>query len=302
VAGVFDRPQRPVAALLRAIRLHQWVKNLIIFVPVLTAHELLERTSMIHALSAFVAFSFCASAIYVLNDLLDLEADRRHPRKRNRPFAAGDLPIPVGLAIVPAGLLLSIAVAWPLSWGFFGVLGIYVLGATAYSLRIKQVVLLDVFFLAGLYAIRLIAGHVATGIRYSAWLLGFSLFIFLSLALVKRFTELAALRLQNRESSHGRGYVAGDLELVATLGIVNGCLAALVVALYVSTQDALVLYRHPTRLLLICPLFLYWISRVWLLTHRGKMYDDPIVFALKDWVSYLVGALILGVLWLATEA
>jgi 4-hydroxybenzoate polyprenyltransferase len=180
------------------------------------------------------------------------------------------------------------------------VLGLYFAMTTSYSLRIKQVPLLDVFFLAGLYTNRLVAGHEATGIEYSFWLLAFSMFIFLSLALVKRFVEVDAVRQQNGTDIKGRGYLAKDFAMIATLGTASGYLAGLVMALYVNSPEVRVLYQHPTVLLLICPLLLFWVSRVWMLAHRGQMHDDPIVFALKDRASYVVGALTLAVLWLAT--
>ena len=166
----------------------------------------------------------------------------------------------------------------------------------------KQIVLLDVFFLAGLYTIRLVAGHAAADIVYSSWLLMFSMFIFLSLALVKRYVELADAKESSSDKSAvaGRGYVAGDLELVASLGTGSGYLAALVLALYVNSQQVIILYAHPNLLLLICPLLLYWISRMWLLAHRGKLHDDPVFFAVKDAASYIIGALALAVLWLAS--
>jgi 4-hydroxybenzoate polyprenyltransferase len=194
---------------------------------------------------------------------------------------------------------LSALVAWRLPSGFAAVLGIYVILTTSYSWRLKEVPLLDVFCLAALYTVRLIAGHEATGVKYSIWLLVFSMFVFLSLALVKRFVELQSARQQSQSEIKGRGYAASDLELVATLGASSGYLAVLVLALYVNSPE-IGLYRHPALLLLICPLLLYWISRVWLLAHRGNLHDDPIIFALKDRVSYLVGALTLIVLWLAT--
>ncbi|MDB6019519.1 MAG: putative Prenyltransferase, UbiA family [Pedosphaera sp.] len=300
VSGTFNEPNTALPALIKAIRPHQWVKNLIILVPLLTAHQLTNSRLLANALLAFVAFSLCASAVYVLNDLFDLEADRHHPTKRLRPFAAGRLSIPTGALLALACLAASTATAYLLSGEFLCVLALYFLLTSSYSWRFKQVELLDVFFLAGLYTMRLIAGHAATNIAYSFWLLAFSMFIFLSLALVKRFTELNALRQQNKQSSKGRGYLANDLELIATLGIVSGCLAVLVMALYVHSDEMLKLYHHPVVLLMVCPLLMYWISRVWLIAHRGKMHDDPIVFALKDRVSYLIGALTLAVLWLAT--
>jgi 4-hydroxybenzoate polyprenyltransferase len=187
-----------------------------------------------------------------------------------------------------------------LSAEFVAVVGLYFVLASGYSLRLKQVALLDVFVLAGLYTLRLVAGHVATGIAYSPWLLVFSMFVFLSLALLKRFLELQSLRQQNRHEAKGRGYTAADLELVTTLGLVSGYLAVLVMALYVNSQQVQVLYAHPLRLLLICPLLLFWVSRVWFIAHRGQMPDDPVAFALRDWVGYAVGALTFLVMWLAT--
>lgn len=291
---------RPLAALLQCLRPHQWIKNLIILVPLLTAHKLGEQDLLMSAGLALIAFCLCASSVYLFNDLLDLEADRHHPTKRNRPFASGRLPLQVGLFGAPLVLLAGLGIALSLSPSFAGVAALYVALSTAYSWRIKQIALLDVFFLAGLYTLRLVAGHVATNIAWSAWLLVFSMFIFLSLALMKRFQELQAVRQQNGHEVKGRGYTAADLELVTTLGLVSGFIAVLVLALYVNSEQVVKLYAHPTLLLLVCPLLLYWISRVWFLTHRGQMHDDPTAFAFKDWVSYLIGALTFGIMWLAT--
>ena len=238
--------------------------------------------------------------MYVLNDLFDLDADRHHPTKKLRPFAAGDLSLPTGFALVLLLLAVGGGLALLLPKTFALVLALYFALTTSYSWRLKQLVLLDVFFLAGLYTMRLIAGHEATGIAYSFWLLAFSMFIFLSLALVKRYLELLGLRQENTHDAKGRGYTANDLEMVATLGTASGYLSALVLALYVNSSEVRVLYQHPTLLLLVCPLLLYWISRVWLMAHRGQMHDDPIVFALKDRASYVIGMLTLMVLWLAT--
>ncbi len=300
VSDVFPASQSRWWLFVQALRPHQWVKNLIIFVPLVTSHRLTQWPQALDAVLAFVAFCLCASGAYILNDLFDLESDRHHPVKRLRPFASGDLPLPVGMIALPLLLGAGALLACELALGFAAVLGVYLVLTTSYSWRLKQVVLLDVLCLAALYTLRLLAGHEATGIRYSFWLLVFSMFIFLSLALVKRFLELQAARQQNQNEIKGRGYAAGDLELVASLGSSSGYLAVLVLALYVNSQDAQELYRHATLLLLICPLLLYWISRVWLIAHRGQMHGDPIVFALKDRVSYLIGALTLAVLWLAT--
>jgi 4-hydroxybenzoate polyprenyltransferase len=270
-------------------------------VPLLTSHKFNEPWRLESAIMALIAFSLCASGVYVLNDLWDLDSDRHHPAKCKRPFASGRLPLPYGFFMVPLMLGLSVAVALFLSWHFVAVLGLYFVLTTSYSWRVKQLALLDVFFLAGLYTIRLIAGHAAAGIDYSFWLLAFSMFIFLSLALVKRFTELKSLRLQNKHDSRGRGYTTADLELVAMLGVTSGFMAVLVMALYVNSKEVTALYHHSILLLLLCPMLLFWISRVWMIAHRGQMHDDPIVFALKDGVSYVIGALTLCVLWLATD-
>lgn len=300
VGPTFDCGHGFLSGLTSALRPHQWLKSLIVLVPLLTSHHLFEAAFLKPALWAAAAFALCSSAVYVLNDLLDLDPDRAHPTRRLRPFAAGTLPLPVGLATAPLLFGLAFAAAAAVSGNVLAVLVAYAALALAYSWRLKQVVLLDVFLLAGFYIIRLVAGHEATGIPYSAWLLVFALFIFLSLALVKRFRELQGLRERNHVSAAGRGYVADDLGLVATLGTVSGWLAALVLALYVNGQEVRALYAHPTLLLFVCPLLLFWVSRVWLIAHRGAMHDDPVVFAIKDWVSYLVGALTLLVVWLAT--
>lgn len=282
-------------SLFRALRPHHWVKNLILFVPLVMAHRLFETRALWETVQGFMAFCLCASAVYVFNDLLDLEVDRHHPTKRLRPFAAGDLSAPFGLAMIPFLLAASAIFASQLPWRFGAVLAVYAVLTTSYSWRVKEIALLDVFCLAALYTIRLIAGHEAAVVRYSFWLLAFSMFLFLSLALVKRFTELGGAV----EELKGRGYAFGDRELVATLGTTSGYLAVLVLALYVNNPEP-GLYVHPMRLLLICPLLLYWISRVWLLAHRGRMHEDPIVFALRDGTSYGIGALAMLVLWLAT--
>ncbi len=302
VENVFPARESGLGAFWRGLRPYQWVKNLIVLVPAITSHRLTEPAVALDALIAFVAFCLCASGVYLLNDLLDVESDRHHAAKRERPFARGDLPLAVGLVAFPLLLLGSLLIGTSLSQGFVATLGVYVLLTTAYSLRLKQAPLLDVFCLAGLYTVRLVAGHEATGIVYSFWLLVFSMFLFLSLALVKRGVELEAARQQNRNDIKGRGYAAGDLPLITILGCCSAFLAVLVLALYVNSQEVRILYRHPTLLLLICPLLLYWMSRLWLLAARGRMHDDPVVFALRDPVSYAVGALTLAVIWLATGA
>lgn len=286
--------------LCRALRPHQWIKNLILFVPVLTAHQLSSRTTLIHAGLAFLAFCMAASAVYLLNDLLDLDADRHHATKRNRPFASGDLPLQYGLLGAPILLLAALVLSWALSPAFALVIAIYFCAATGYSWHLKVIALFDVLLLAGLYTLRLVAGHVATGIAWSNWLLAFSMFIFLSLALMKRYQEIQTVREQSGNELKGRGYTAQHHFAVVVLGIASGLAAVIVLGLYVNSAKVVELYTRPKLLLLACPMLLAWICRVWWLTYRGKMHDDPTAFAFKDWGSYLLGALTLGVMWLAT--
>jgi 4-hydroxybenzoate polyprenyltransferase len=235
-----------------------------------------------------------------LNDLTDIDADRHHPGKRNRPFAAGTLPLSFGFIGSPVMFLAGISIAWSLSPAFAGVMLGYFVTTLAYSWQFKQVAMLDVFVLAGLYTMRLVGGHVATDIKWSAWLLVFSMFIFLSLALMKRVQELLSVKENNGHEVKGRGYTARDLELVSMLGVVSGFLAVLVLALYVNSEQVRTLYSHPNLLLLVCPLLLYWIARIWLLAHRGQMHEDPTAFAFKDWVSYTIGVMTLVIMWFAT--
>ncbi len=300
VVAEFAGPPERIRAAWQALRPHQWVKNIIIFVPLITAHKVRDAAAVQASLLAFAAFCFFASGVYVLNDLLDLESDRQHARKRNRPLASGRLYLPWAFAGGPLLLLVPMVLSLIALPKFALVLLAYGVITSAYSLRLKEVAILDVFVLAGLYTMRLVAGHVATGIEFSSWLLGFSMFIFLSLAMMKRLQELQSLREQNLTGIKGRGYRVGDLEMVNTFGITSGYLSVIVMALYVNSDQVSKLYHHPGLLLLICPLLLYWISRVWLITHRGQLHDDPVLFALKDGQSYLVGALALLLVWLAT--
>ncbi len=299
VQRVFPPEPRSWKTFLKAMRLHQWLKNLLIFVPLLTAHKFADGALLMQALLAFFSFGLCASSVYLLNDLLDLEADRHHLTKRWRPFAAGVLPIWLGVALIPVLLFSSAAIAWGLPGPFQLALIIYLLATTAYSFFLKRLALIDVLALAGLYTLRIIAGGAAVGIAPTQWLLAFSMFLFLSLALVKRFSELYEARESNRETAKGRGYYASDLEQIASLGGASGYMSVLVLALYINSHDVAVLYSQPNFLWLVCAVLLYWISRVWLLAHRGEMHEDPIVFAIKDHVSYIALALTTAILTLA---
>lgn len=290
----------PWLALARALRPHQWSKNLLIFLPLLLSHRILDAAAAKSDLVAFVAFSLCASGIYLVNDFFDLESDRAHPSKCRRPLACGDLPIGVALAIAPALIALSLALAASLSLPFALVVLGYLLLTLSYSLFLKRIVLLDVVVLAALYASRLLAGAVAAHVIASFWLLAFALFMFASLAMLKRYSELIALRSNSVAALNGRDYAARDAEIVAMFGIASGYIAVLVVALYIHGDLVRSLYAHPSLLWILCPILLYWISRTWLIADRGGMNDDPILFVFKDRSSLVVAGLCLGVGVLAT--
>jgi 4-hydroxybenzoate polyprenyltransferase len=285
----------------KAMRLHQWMKNLLVFVPLMAAHQYADTQRDALALMAFVIFSLTASSVYLLNDLVDVQDDRHHARKRNRPFASGALSLITGWAAWPVLLLVAVVLSAGLMPVLFSVsLGVYFVLTVAYSLQLKQLVVVDVLTLAALYTLRIIAGAAAIDVAVSFWLLLFSMFIFLSLALIKRYSELKVARDAGKIGAlRGRGYEPDDLELVSSLGGSAGFIAVLVLALYIQDGQAAHLYATPQVIWLACPVMLYWISRAWLIAHRGRMHDDPIVFALKDKVSWGVGAFMLGVLTLA---
>jgi len=300
VDGVFTEKKNNFFSFIKALRVYQWVKNILLFVPLLMAHKVFALDLHLEALYAFVAFSLCASCVYIVNDLLDLEADRLHPHKRRRPFAAGALPIKAGVVAAPLLLAASFIIAAAfLPIRFFAVLGLYFLLTTAYSFHLKRALIVDVLVLAGLYTVRLFAGGIATNVPISPWLLAFSMFFFLNLAFVKRFSELYLMQESRQTRSKGRGYVVGDLELFRSIGPASGYFSVVVLCFYINSREAVLLYKHPELLLLIGPFLLYWITRMWLWTLRGKMTDDPIVFTAKDPVSYLIGALVIAVMIIA---
>jgi 4-hydroxybenzoate polyprenyltransferase len=271
--------------LLRMIRVHQWLKNLLILVPLLAAHRLTSLHSVGIATLGFMAFSFCASSAYVLNDVLDVESDRQHARKRNRPIAAGQVPVNQALIM---GLVLLLAAAWlalSVSVPFALILGIYFVMTSAYSLRLKRQVIVDVMLLAALYTIRVVAGAVAETVIPSFWLLAFSMFLFLSLAVVKRYSEMLVTLAEEKRYASGRGYSVADLSVLLSLGVSAGVAAIVVLALYVNDPITSKLYPSTIWLWPVPPLMLYWVSRVWMKAHRGEMHDDPVVFAMRDWQS-----------------
>lgn len=299
IERVFRRPKLGLADFLKPLRLRHWLKNLLVFVPLFAAHRYFETALLLKAILAFVAFGCCASGGYVFNDLFDLATDRHHPDKRLRAFASGNLPLTYGLAIIPVLLGLGCAIALKVSPLFLGVLLIYVFLTMAYSLYVRKVVLLDVIFLAGLYSMRIMAGSAAIGVRPSQWLLAFSTFLFFSLALVKRYGELVIMKRQDGDHAKSRGYELGDGELLAAMGAASGYVAVLVLALYVESDTAQSIYGRPELMWFICPLLLYWVSHIWLFAHRGKMPDDPVVFATHDRVSCVLIALMVAITLLA---
>jgi 4-hydroxybenzoate polyprenyltransferase len=278
------------SAIVASLRLHQWVKNLLVFLPLVLAHRYLEVETATRAVIAFLAMGLAASCVYVLNDYVDVESDRHHPTKSRRPFASGDLPLPAVRWLVPAlagaSALLSAALGLP----FLLLVLLYFSLTTAYSMYLKQVVLVDILILASLYTLRILAGSAATEIRVSEWLLAFSMFLFFSLAAVKRYGELLRLRSEGAASVRGRGYFPADDELIVQMGLSSGYIAVLVLALYVQSDAVAVLYRRPAVLWLVCPLLLYWISRIWLLVHRGQIREDPLDFSVRDRVTWGLGA------------
>jgi 4-hydroxybenzoate polyprenyltransferase len=290
---------RSARSWLKLIRVHQWAKNLIIFVPLVTSHRIFEVSHLTQAIAAFVSFSLLASATYIFNDLCDLDNDRAHASKRRRPLADGSISLPA--AVVAVFLLGAAAVAtgFSLGLGFLLVLAVYLFVSMFYSSFLKKSALIDVIVLSGLYIWRLVAGGVATGILLSNWLLSFALFIFMSLALAKRYVEISDLSCKKFDKSSispGRGYLASDIHLVFALGVSSAMVSVLVVLVYVSSPDVIVLYKHPQVLFLLAPLVLFWISRIWLLASRGALNEDPVLFAVKDKCSYAVVACIIAIL------
>jgi 4-hydroxybenzoate polyprenyltransferase len=287
-----------LSAFIKSLRPYQWSKNLLLAVPPIAAQVWTQPGVMQACLLGFAAFSLAASGGYIINDLVDIAADRRHPVKRFRPFAAGQLKPALGMAAGPVLLLTGLALAFASLNNFFGtVLLAYVILALAYSLILKRRLLLDVIVLAGLYAIRLVAGGAAVGVTVSAWLLAFSMFFFLSIAFAKRMVELDLAG----EESPARAYGPTDKDAIRIVGPACGLMSILVLALYISSDVVNAMYAEPDWLWLLCLLMLYWILRFWFLAMRGTLHHDPVLFALRDAVSYLVGLATLLVLYLASQ-
>ena len=302
VGGVFENRKWQWSSLAKALRPLHWAKNLLVFVPLVMAHELTNREKLAQAMLAFTSFSLCASGVYVLNDLFDLEADRLHPIKRARAFAAGELPLWMGSLLFPLLLAGGLAIGAALSGLFFATMGIYAAATTLYSVFAKREPIVDVLLLTGLYLLRILGGGVATNVPVSPWLLAFSMFFLLSQAFTKRQAELIGLPADEngQVASPKRNYITRDIDLVQQFGVTSGYLSVLVLALYINGREVTSLYRHPQLIWLACPLLLFWISRLWFITNRGQMNEDPVVFATRDPVSYLVGLIMLLILFAAS--
>jgi len=274
---------------IKAARIHQWVKNILVFIPLFLIHQLTNIELLSNSILAFLAFCVCASSVYFINDIHDIEADRKHPVKSKRPIASGALPINHGwvwaVLLMSTGLLLAFSV----NKTFFYFVLFYVIATNLYSYVFKSIALADVVILAALYTVRIIGGAVAVHSEVTFWLLAFSLFFFFSLAMVKRYSELASLTERGESEVRGRGYHAMDTHLILILGVATGYLSVLIFALYLNESNILMQYSNPQWLWLITPVLLYWISRIWLLANRREISEDPVVFAVKDGVSYLAG-------------
>ena len=295
----FDDRAGALKTFLSAIRIHQWAKNVLVLVPFLLSHSL-TGPHIAAAITAFFCFSFCASATYIVNDMLDIDADRRHPRKHARPFASGDMSAFTGafIAIVfVAGALLGAGFLLPSAFLLW--LLVYIIATLSYSLYLKRIVLVDVILLSCLYTVRVLAGGAATGVAISPWLSAFSVFLFLSLAMVKRFSELRNALERGTKFAHGRGYLSVDIEQLRSFGTASAYASVVVFAMYISGHDVTTLYHHPGRLWLAAPLMLLWLSRVWLLASRGELNEDPIIFAVTDRMSLLIGAAVVLIAVLA---
>ncbi|QPF91835.1 UbiA family prenyltransferase [Bradyrhizobium commune] len=286
-SGTRSRPNLKTWA--KALRVYQYAKNTLVFVPVITAHQMNVATFGT-TLLAFLAFSACASGAYLMNDLLDLAADRQHPTKRYRALAAGDLPISSALSAIPVLWAFAFVASLCISPLFLGVLAAYLATTIAYSLVLKRKMLVDVVTLAGLYSLRIGAGSVAAGVMLSEWLMIFSLFVFTSLALIKRFSELSMRQGAGLADPSNRDYRITDLHIIAAMAAASAMNAVTVFALYLSSSAVTPLYSRPWMLWLLAPLLLYWFGRALMIAHRREMPDDPIIYAFRDGASRIAVA------------
>lgn len=286
---------------IKTLRLHQWAKNFLVFLPAIMAHRIAEPAVFMPLVLAFLSLSLSASAVYLLNDLLDLEADRQHARKKHRPIASGTFSLNKAVSLIPVFLVLSAAIALlTLPLPFFFSLFVFLILTTLYSFYLKKQIIIDVILLATLYTLRVIIGAIAVNILVSSWLLAFSMFFFLSLALMKRYSELLMMH-EGLEQIPGRGYMRLDCETTMISGIVSGQLSLLVFALFMNSSGMKGLYGKPNLLWFILPVLFYWLTRMWMIAHRGEMHEDPIVFTIKDKVSYVALVIIALILIAASN-
>lgn len=289
----------PISSWFKMLRVHHWLKNMLLFVPLLTAHQFNNIQHLSTLSLSFISFSLCASSVYIINDLLDLESDRRHIHKRNRPFASGKIPIKIGLIIFPQLIFISLILAWTIDLVFFVLLILYIFLSVIYSFLIKKIIILDCLTLAILFTLRIFAGASVVSIEISFWLFIFSVFIFLSLAFIKRYIEIHSQKKHSKIFLHGRGYLATDASLIQTLGIASGYAGMVVFALYLSSEKVITLYSQPELLWFVLLLLIFWINWIWIKAHRGEVHDDPVMFAIQDKISLLVISLIFIVFMLA---
>lgn len=294
----FDEKKSYWKLIVKQIRPHQWIKNALVFLPALAGHKILNSLTIENGIIAFAGFSFSASFVYVLNDLLDLRSDRNHHSKKNRPFASGDLPIKHGVLLLPTLLASSIFCAAILPIQYLGWIATYLILNLAYSVYLKQSVVVDIIILSMMYTLRIFAGSAATSVPVSEWLLSFSTLFFFSLACVKRYTEI--IRSKNKLTIDGRGYRQVDHPMIQSLGVGSGLISILIILLYLQSKEIRALYQHPQNLWFATPVLLFWISRIWVLTNRDEIHDDPVVFAVKDKVSWACFAIIGVILGLST--
>lgn len=282
-----------IFTMVRALRCHQWIKNILIFVPMILAHQVIDSSHWMAVCVAFICFSLIASSVYVVNDILDIESDRSHPQKKKRPFAAGELQIKTGVILATVLFALGAGVSSVFISTTFGLMAAsYAVVSFAYSSYFKRQPILDLLLLAGFYTYRVVLGGAALpDAAVSEWLYGFSVFFFMSLAMVKRYADLLELEKIGQTEAKGRYYTAQDLPLFCSLGPATGCMSIFVLAMYLNSEKVTTLYNKPMFLWFICPTLFYWIARVWFLAIRGELSHDPIVFALRDKISYAVAIL-----------
>ena len=300
--GIDSQKGNLLLIILKALRPHQWIKNSLLIVPLVLAHQLATQENLLQLLFAFISFSGVASAMYLVNDMVDLQADRSHPNKRSRPIASGQLSIPRALLLtVTLGALSLLTAFLALSPQFGLILVLYLVASGCYSLWLKRIAIVDVLLLASLYTTRILAGGLAVDVAVSEWLIAFSMFLFTSLAFAKRYIELTSIDENAADvlAVRRRGYQRADSEIIETMGMTSGYLAVLVLALYINSKEMFDLYHNNWALWIICVLLLYWLSRLWLLAKRGQLPDDPVLFAIKDRTSWLIAALVVALLLLA---